>query len=205
VYDRGVEPAFSEDVTAFILAGGKSSRMGADKAFLDFDGRTLLERTLELARSVTADVRIVGDREKFAQFAPVVEDIFPGQGPLGGIHVALRSSTSDLNLMLAVDAPFVSRALLQYLIREAHHAPEATVVVPSCNGHRQPLCALYRREFADAAEKALIARKNRIDALFDTVKSRVIDEEELERAGFSATLFCNLNTPQDVEEKRKRA
>ena len=205
MYDRGVEPAFSEDVTAFILAGGKSSRMGADKAFLDFDGRTLLERTLELARSVTADVRIVGDREKFAQFAPVVEDIFPGQGPLGGIHVALRSSTSDLNLMLAVDAPFVSRALLQYLIREAHHAPEATVVVPSCNGHRQPLCALYRREFADAAEKALIARKNRIDALFDTVKSRVIDEEELERAGFSAALFCNLNTPEDVEEKRKRA
>ena len=205
VYDRGVEPAFSEDVTAFILAGGKSSRMGVDKAFLDFDGRTLLERTLELARSVTGDVRIVGGLEKFAPFAPGVEDIFPGQGPLGGIHAALRSSTSDLNLMLAVDAPFVSRALLQYLIREAHHAPEATVVVPCCNGHRQPLCAVYRREFADAAQRALIAGKNRIDVLFDMVKSRVIDEEELERVGFSAGLFCNLNTPEDVEEKRKRA
>ncbi len=205
MYDRGVEPAFSEDVAAFILAGGKSSRMGADKAFLDFDGRTLLERTLELARSVTADVRIVGDREKFAQFAPVVEDVFPGHGPLGGIHAALRSSSSDLNLMLAVDAPFISRALLQYLIREAHHAPEATVVVPCCNRHRQPLCAIYRREFAEAAEKALIAGKNRIDVLFDVVKSRVIEEEELERAGFSTALFCNLNTPADVAEKRKRA
>jgi molybdopterin-guanine dinucleotide biosynthesis protein A len=205
VYDRGVEPAFSEDVTAFILAGGKSSRMGTDKAFLDFDGRTLLERTLELARSVTADVRIVGDREKFAQFAPAVEDVFPGQGPLGGIHAALGSSSSDLNLMLAVDAPFISRALLQYLIREAHHAPEVTVVVPCCNGHRQPLCAVYRREFADAAQRALIAGKNRIDVLFDMVKSRVIGEEDLERAGFSAALFCNLNTPADVAEKRKRA
>lgn len=205
MYDRGVEPAFSEDVTAFILAGGKSSRMGTDKAFLDFDGRTLLERTLELARSVTADVRIVGDREKFAQFAPVVEDVFPGQGPLGGIHAALGSSSSDLNLMLAVDAPFISRALLQYLIRVAHHAPEATVVVPCCNGHRQPLCAIYRREFAEVAEKALIAGRNRIDVLFDMVKSRVIEEEELERAGFSTALFCNLNTPADVAEKRKRA
>jgi molybdenum cofactor guanylyltransferase len=205
VYDRGVEPAFSGDVTAFILAGGKSSRMGADKAFLEFDGQTLLDRTLELARSVTGDVRIVGGLEKFAPFGPVVEDVFPGQGPLGGIHAALRSSTSDLNLMLAVDAPFVSRALLEYLIDEAHHAPEATVVVPCCNGHRQPLCAIYRREFADAAETALIAGKNRIDVLFDMVKSRVIEEEELEQAGFSAALFCNLNTPEDVEEKRTRA
>jgi molybdopterin-guanine dinucleotide biosynthesis protein A len=205
VYDRGVEPAFSEDVTAFILAGGKSSRMGTDKAFLEFDGRTLLERTLELARSVTLDARIVGGREKFAPFAPVVEDVFAGQGPLGGIHAALGSSNSDLNLMLAVDAPFVSRALLQYLIREAHHAAEATVVVPRCNGHRQPLCAIYRHEFAEVAERALIAEKNRIDVLFDMVKSRVIEEEELERAGFSAALFCNLNTPEDVEEKRKRA
>jgi len=124
---------------------------------------------------------------------------------LGGIHAALRSSTSDLNLMLAVDAPFVSRTLLQYLIREAHHAPDATVVVPRCNGHRQPLCAVYRRGFADAAEKALIAGKNRIDVLFNTVKSRVIKEDELERAGFSSALFCNLNTPEDLEEKRKRA
>lgn len=205
MYDRGVEPAFSEDVTAFILAGGKSSRMGADKAFLEFDDRTLLDRTLELARSVTLNVRIVGDGEKFAPFAPVVEDVFAGQGPLGGIHAALRSSNSDLNLMLAVDAPFVSRALLQYLIREARHAPDATVVVPCCNGHRQPLCAIYRREFSDSAEKALIAGKNRIDVLFDVVKSRVIEEEELERAGFLAALFCNLNTPEDIAEKRKRA
>ncbi len=205
MYDRRVESVFPGDVTAFILAGGKSSRMGADKAFLDFDGRTLLERTLELARSVTDAVRIVGGREKFAPFAPVVEDVFSGHGPLGGIHAALRSSNSDLNLMIAVDAPFVSRALLQYLILEAHHAPEATAVVPCCNGHRQPLCAIYRREFAEVAEKALIAGKNRIDVLFDVVKSRVIDEEELERAGFSADLFCNLNTPEDVEEKRKRA
>ena len=83
MYDRGVEPAFPGDVTAFILAGGKSSRMGVDKAFLEFDGRTLLARALELARSVAVDVHIVGSRKKFAAFAPVVEDVFPGHGPLG--------------------------------------------------------------------------------------------------------------------------
>ena len=205
MYDRGVEPAFPGDVTAFILAGGKSSRMGVDKAFLEFDGRTLLARALELARSVAVDVHIVGSRKKFAAFAPVVEDVFPGHGPLGGIHAALRSSTVCLNLMLAVDAPFISSALLEYLIRKSRDAADATVVVPCCNGHRQPLCAIYRPEFAEVAEGALIAGRNRIDVLFDVVKSRVIEEEELERAGFSADLFCNLNTPGDVEEKRKKA
>jgi molybdopterin-guanine dinucleotide biosynthesis protein A len=204
VYDRGVKPAFPGDVAAFILAGGKSSRMGTDKALLNFNGRTLLSRALDLAHAITDEVRIVGSREKFVAFAPVVEDVFPGQGPLGGIHAALRSSTRELNLMLAVDAPFLSPELLQYLIGEALHASEASVVVPSCNGHRQPLCAVYRREFADAAEDALLVGKNRIDVLFDVVKTRVIEEEELKRVGFVPDLFCNLNTPENVEVKQDR-
>ena len=86
---------------------------------MTLDGSTLLARALELARSVTADVRIVGDPAKFAAFAPVVEDVFRDCGPLGGIHAALRASPTDLNLILAVDVPFVSPALLQYLIMRA--------------------------------------------------------------------------------------
>ena len=79
------------DFTAFILAGGNSTRMGRDKAFVMLQGRTLLARALEVCRTVTSDVRIVGDRKKFAPFAPVVEDVFPGCGPLAGIHAALRA------------------------------------------------------------------------------------------------------------------
>ena len=117
------------DLTVFILAGGKSTRMGADKAFVTLDGRTLLARALELARSLTPDVRIVGDPAKFAAFAPVVEDIFRECGPLGGIHAALRASQTELNLILAVDVPFVSAALLQYLIARARNSGNATVTV----------------------------------------------------------------------------
>ena len=90
MYYRGMGGIAAVDVTGFILAGGKSTRMGTDKAFIEFEGHTLLERALSLARSVTPDVRIVGAREKFAPFAPVVEDIFRERGPLGGIHAALR-------------------------------------------------------------------------------------------------------------------
>ncbi len=204
VYDRGVGDSAS-NLTAFILAGGKSMRMGTDKAFMKYDGRTLLARALDLARSITPKVFIVGSREKFAPFAPVVEDIFHNCGPLGGIHAALTTSSTEFNLMLAVDMPFVSSAFLQYLMSQAQGAPEATVVVPRSSGRRQPLCAIYRREFADAAETALRAGQNRIDRLFDEVRTRVLEQEELEGAGFSSNLFRNLNTPEELEAEKRRA
>jgi molybdenum cofactor guanylyltransferase len=193
------------DVSAFILAGGKSTRMGTDKAFVDYDGRILLARALELAHSVASDVRIVGGREKFAGFAPVVEDVFRGCGPLGGIHAALKSSLTDLNLMLAVDTPFVPFAFLQYLVSQARSAPEAVVVVPRGDGGWQPLCAVYRREFAGAAENALRDGRNRIDRLFDVVRTRVVEQEGLEGAGFSPAIFRNLNTPEELETEKQRA
>ena len=188
----------SLDVTVFILAGGKSTRMGTDKAFVILDGRTLLARALDLARSVTSDVRIVGHAAKFAPFAPVVEDIFPGCGPLGGIHAALRISSTDLNAILAVDVPFVPPALLQYLIKRSRDAA-ATVTVAQSGGRLQPLCAVYRREFADVAERALRTGRYKIDALFESAHTQVIAENELENAGFSSKIFRNLNTLEELE------
>jgi len=192
----------SADVAAFVLVGGKSTRMGMDKAFVMLDERTLLDRALGLARSVSSDVRIVGDPAKFAAFGPVVEDVFPACGPLGGIHAALRASSAELNLMLAVDVPFASRELLQYLIERARRAPAASVTVARAGGGWQPLCAVYRRRFADAAEEALRQGRYRIDALFDAAHTQEIQEEELRPAGFSAGMFRNLNTPEELAEAR---
>ena len=179
--------------------------MGRDKAFVTFDGHTLLARALDLARSVTADVRIVGSREKFARFAPIIEDVYPGRGPLGGIHAALRASPVELNFILAVDMPFVSLAFLQHLISEARTAPDASAVVPWSDSRWQPLCAVYRRKFADAAEEALRAGRNKIDSLFIAAEIKTIREEELERAGFPRSIFGNLNTLEELEEQQRRA
>ena len=195
----------ADDVVGFILAGGNSTRMGRDKAFVGFDGCTLLARALDLVRSVTSNVCIVGAQEKFSGFAPVVEDIFRDRGPLGGIHAALRSSVTELNLMLAVDMPFVASAFLQYLISEARTAGGASVIVSQSDDRWQPLCAVYRRSFADAAEKALHAGRNKIDLLFDEAETRVIGKVELDRMGFSSSMFCNLNTLEELEEQQRRA
>jgi len=187
-----------QGVSVFILTGGKSSRMGADKAFVTLEGQTLLARALELARGVRSDVRIVGDAAKFAAFGPVVEDVFRGCGPLGGIHAALRASEAELNLILAVDVPFVTRELMEFLIARAQKS-NAMLTVPRCGGGWQPLCAVYRREFADVAEGALRHGKYKIDALFEG-RAQAVGEDELRAAGFSAAMFRNLNTPEELEE-----
>lgn len=185
------------DVTAFVLAGGKSSRMGTDKAFLTFAGKTLLAHAVEIA-SVTGDVKIVGDPTKFAPYGEVVRDIFPGQGPLAGIHAALRSSGTDLNVMLAVDMPFVTDAFISSLVRRASNTLK-TVTVPLSGGRLQPLCAVYRREFADVAESALRAGRNKIDPLFTPELTCVIEECELAALAFSPAMFDNLNTVDEFE------
>jgi molybdopterin-guanine dinucleotide biosynthesis protein A len=190
-------PVPARDVAAFILAGGKSTRMGTDKAFVTLEGRTLLARALDIVRSVTPNANVVGDPAKFAAYAPVVEDIFPNCGPLGGIHAALRSSSTDLNLILAVDVPFVSTALLEHLLERARSNP-AVVTVAQTGGGYQPLSAIYRRQFADLADRALRAGRYKIDSLFPSTNTQTITEEELKAVGFSQTMFRNLNTPEEL-------
>src|SRR6266849_3025762 len=94
-------------VTAFVMAGGKSARMGEDKAFLRLGRCTLLAHALDLARAAAGSAWIVGNSGKFGAFGPVIEDVYPERGPLGGIHAALTQTATDLNLMIAVDLPFL--------------------------------------------------------------------------------------------------
>ncbi len=177
--------------------------MGADKALLDFGGHTLLERAIAVVRETTPNFAIVGDPEKFAAYEPVIADLYPGCGPLAGIHAALLHSSAELNLMLAVDMPFVTRELLAFLFAAANET-DAIVVVPRTARGFQPLCAVYRRAFASTAEEALRAGNYKIDAVFPGVAVRVIEEEELARAGFSERMFFNVNTPNDLRTAKKQ-
>jgi molybdenum cofactor guanylyltransferase len=174
--------------------------MGKDKAFVTLEGRTMLSRMLDLARDVTDEVRIVGEAAKYSHFAPVVQDIYPGCGPLGGIHTALHSSQSDLNLILAIDIPFVSLGLLLYLTQRARTFHDAIVTVVRMEEHWQPLCAVYRKQFAGIAEEALSEGRYKIDALFEEQHTQIITDDDLEIAGFSPRLFRNLNTPDDLAD-----
>ena len=178
--------------------------MGRDKAFLELDGSSLLARALGLAHGISAAVHIVGPRAKFARFGSVIEDVRPGCGPLGGIYSALLASSTDLNLVLAVDTPFIQPAFLDYL-REQAEAGSAVVTVPRVAGRYQTLCAVYRRAFAEPASRALERGHYKIDPLFCQVEVRCLEEAELARLDFDPRMFENLNTGEEWRQAQERA
>ena len=212
-----------DDVTGFVLAGGKSSRMGRDKAVLSLDGRTLLERALATVGDVVREVFILGPKALYGSFGKAIEDIYPGCGPLGGIHAALthlarqkrdEHSGAQLALIIAVDTPFLSSEFLSYMAERAAESG-AAVTTPEIGGYTQPLCAVYSQEFLPITQKALgggnssenekKSREYKIVPLFPAAKTLVIGEPELKRFAFTPEMFENLNTPEDVARARQRA
>jgi molybdopterin-guanine dinucleotide biosynthesis protein A len=193
-YDVGVD-----DVTAFILAGGRSSRMGTDKALLPLGQQTMLERALHTASRVANSVFIVGPRERYARYGNVVEDVFPDCGPLGGIHAALCITQTELNLMLSVDTPLIGPDFLAWLLEQAR-ASSALIVVPEALGGLQPLAAVYRRPLRAVAEQALKRGDYKIDHLFPLAPTRYISEAEIRAAAFSPLVFRNVNTSEEYED-----
>ena len=159
-------------VEAFVLAGGHSRRMGRDKALLEWGGSLLIERAVQSLRGVSSTVRIVGDREDLAAFAPVVTDTFPGAGPLGAIHAALAASTHDWNMFLPVDLPLLPAAFLAWML-ERVALTEAVATFPIVAGLPQPLCAVYHRTMEPALREELTAGRFRTIEGVRSAASRV--------------------------------
>ena len=191
------------DVSAFVLAGGQSFRMGSDKAMLRLGNETFLSIALRNARAICAAPVIVGDAGRYAAFGNVVDDRYPGCGPLGGIHAALCASVTELNLILSVDLPTMKPDFLCWLVSEAEIGMELATV-PRLNGRSEPLCAVYRREILPVVERSLQAGRYKIDAIFSEVPTRFVSEETINSAGFDAEVFRNVNTPDDYERIKRR-
>jgi molybdopterin-guanine dinucleotide biosynthesis protein A len=191
-------------LAAFVLAGGKSSRMGRDKAALLLNGRTLLQHALATLREITSDVSILGSPQTYGdQGAPVIADIIPDCGPLGGIHAALTQTRSDFNLIIAVDTPFLSADFLKFLSARAM-ASRAIVTTPEIAGYTQPLCAVYSRQFLPIAGQALKSGNYKIVPLFPADGTLKIQDSEMAQFAFTPEMFDNLNTPEDMERALRR-
>jgi len=191
---------------AFVLTGGKSSRMGQEKSALLLNGNTLLERAIQIASAASDDVQLLG-----APYLPavgrcgitVIPDRFPGCGPLAGIDAALAATNAELNFILSVDTPFVPSTVVRFLVDRAR-GNDALVTYPRLTSGYQPLCAVYRKEFGPIAEAALRTGHYKIDPLFARIPTCTIDDTELRKLGFGDEIFDNLNTPEDWERAQHR-
>jgi len=175
----------------FVLAGGKSSRMGSNKALLPFKGITLIEHVAAKVKKAAGNVTLVGDKAKYSNFSyPVTEDIFPGRGPLSGIHAALAASQSEWSLIVACDMPEVTETFLTSLIERAEGGKAHAVIPAGPSGLPEPLCAVYSRRAFDGIARAL---EGGVRKVMDGLSGLEID---LWRVPDSRP-FHNLNTPAE--------
>ncbi len=185
-------------IGVFVLAGGRSTRMGTDKALLVLDGKTLLEHALSIARELSDCVRIVGAGDRYSSFGcEIVEDEFPQCGPLGGIHAALGASDREVNIVLSVDTPLVRANFLRYLVQRATAKPDVLVTVPNAAGGVQGTCAVYRRPFREVAEQQLKRERYKVAEAYTLARMEYVEEDEMRGAGFDPAMFANLNTPEE--------
>ena len=176
--------------------------MGSDKAMLPWDGETLIQRTLSVARTACGQVSICGPREQYGDFGSVLEDAQPGLGPLSGIQAALHATQTELNLILSVDLPLMTGEFLTWLLLQAHGS-EQRITVPDAGGNLQPLCAVYHRQVAGVVDEALTKGELKVTRLFQRAATRIIGEREIRAAGFEPSIFTNVNTPEDYESLRQ--
>ncbi|HEU5397138.1 MAG TPA: molybdenum cofactor guanylyltransferase [Verrucomicrobiae bacterium] len=182
--------------SAVILAGGKSSRMGRDKAFLQRAGEPLLARQIRLAREAGAEEIFISGRGNvdYSEFGcRVLQDRFADAGPLAGIERALAESATDFILVLAVDLPEMSAAFLQTLLAECR---EGIGAVPGVAGRLEPLAAVYPRR-AHPLAAALLEKNTRAARHFaeQSVRRRLV--RVLDREAVDDRLFANWNRPTD--------
>lgn len=179
-----------------VLAGGKSSRMGRDKALLVHNGRPLIAHAADLLRPLVDDLLIIGDPLKYGHAgARTVADERPGSGPLGGIVTALGSAWYERSIVLACDMPNITPAFLEYLMRLADTDHDA--VVAQCDGRLEPLAAVYhrrcRRAFLELLERGELRMSDAIERV-RTCYVQICPGED----GWPEELFRNINTPADL-------
>jgi molybdopterin-guanine dinucleotide biosynthesis protein A len=196
-----------DDITAIILSGGKSSRMGTNKSFLKVGDKTIIERLRDLLQSIFEDVILITNEPDNYKFLglPIYEDIFRHRGPLAGIHSGLKHSKTNLNFIISCDLPFMTMEMIKYLIE---YKTERLITVAKADGFIQQLAGIYsseclspserilkegvNKESRDAAQKQ---RKCNVLNLIDTVGAEIIPAESV--PFYNKDLYFNMNRTED--------
>ncbi|HET7105183.1 MAG TPA: molybdenum cofactor guanylyltransferase [Candidatus Acidoferrum sp.] len=206
-------------VYGYVQAGGGSTRFGVDKALLELEGKSMLERTCALLTPVCKTVRIIAPSEKYPQApVPIVIDKWPGEGPLGGILTALYHA-EDMSralaampgmaeearthcLIVSCDMPFLRREWLGFLAERGMRG-KAEVIVPKSGNGLEPLCACWRTEAAAKIQAAFDGGVRKVTEAMKRLRMEVLDEGTWKRFDTDGRLFWNMNTVADYEEAKR--
>lgn len=196
------------NAVGYILVGGASSRFGSDKALAELDGRPMYFRMKELLAALALwKVRLVGDPEKYGSLGiECVPDLWPGEGPLGGVVTALRhtemTGDADFNLIVSCDMPFLTGDWIEGLLSRAFKSDAQVVLARSQHG-LEPLSAVWTTGARAVVEEQFQKGTRKVTEAIANLKSEVLDEWDWKRFDSDGRLFWNMNTLQDYEEARR--
>jgi molybdenum cofactor guanylyltransferase len=193
------------DAAAIVLAGGRSSRMGRPKALLPFDGEPLIVHVVTMLRRLLAEVVVVAaprpEQDLPSMPVTLVRDEVAHQGPVGGLFYGLTAASREVAFVTSCDSAFLNPRLIAHLVSRIR---EHDVVVPFWEGRLQPLHAVYRRSVTPFLEGQLARGELRPVFLFDRVRTRRVEEEEIRRFDPEGASFFNMNTPEDYAAALQR-
>ena len=202
------------NIESFILIGGRSSRLGTDKARVELGGRTLLQRSIDAVREALPLSTVTAVAAHSAQFAvsaimsdvPFIFDLHEDLGPLAGLHAALANSKTPWIFLLACDYPFVSPELIR-MLSEKLDDEHACVVPRQEDGRLQPLCAFYKVLSALPVVEEIIERPRvppPMREIVERLEPQIIAYDEYSHLANADFLFANVNTSDDLRAARLR-
>ena len=189
-------------ITGVVQAGGKSTRMGGEpKGLLELGGRRIIERVLDAIRPVVDDVLIVTNTPALYAFlgVPMVADVYPDHGSLGGIFSGLTAAGGDAAFTVACDMPFLHPDVARLVLARAG---QADVVIPRVGEQLETMHALYGKACLPAIESRLKAGRLKIVGFFDDVRVVEVGEAEVARHRAPDVVFMNVNTPDELARAR---
>jgi molybdopterin-guanine dinucleotide biosynthesis protein A len=194
-------------MTSIILAGGKSSRLGQDKALQVIEGKSLIQWVIDRLASLSTEIIIATAHGEALPCSSAVRiktvaDIYPGKGPLGGIYSGLTASSSSRAIAVSCDTPFLSVSLLRYMTQIC---PAFDIVVPRIKNEVEPLCAVYSKNCLAPIQELLERDERQIRKLFSMVKVKYVEEDEINSFDPEHLSFFNVNSQDELEKTRKLA
>jgi molybdopterin-guanine dinucleotide biosynthesis protein A len=181
-------------ITGIILAGGKSSRMGTNKALLQYEGVTFIQHIINIMKPLVNQIIIVGRPEEYTDYSyKCVDDIYSNSGPVAGIHAGLEHSTTPYNMVLSCDVPLITEPILKELIE--HIDENKDVVLIESNGQAHPLIAIYQRQCKDLFDDLLHRGEKRLLSALDRLNVKTLSLSETD-----AMYVTNINHPLTLKK-----
>jgi molybdopterin-guanine dinucleotide biosynthesis protein A len=192
-------------MTSIVLAGGRSLRLGQNKVMMTMAGQSLIKRVIARLAPLSSEVIVALSQRGQNPALPFPEvkmvfDLYPGKGALGGIYTGLINSTSFYNLVVACDMPFLNVELLRYM---SQLSPGFDLVVPSVGRNVEPLHAVYGKSCLEPMAELLRQSDFKISDLFNSVKVRYVEQEEIDKFDPEHLSFFNVNTKADLEKAKE--